>query len=362
MKKKIIIISIIIVIAVVTYFIFRNNETAEVTNQKPRVSVTRRNISIRIDETGEVQPKTIVAIQSRVSGKILRLLVDENDFVNIGQHIADVEPDYSQARTIANIRNELRASEIRHREAVQNLQEGEVLFENRFISEFDFARLQDNLEKAILDLEIAQQQFSLIEDIETRNNISRVYATASGTVIERRIEAGEMVQSSATSFGEGTVLMRVADLSNMIVNSTINEVDIGKISENQQATIRIDAFPYDTFTGFISRIGATARTENNVRVFPIQVEIEQRDNRLRPGLSANVTILGETREDILVIPIRALFTDAQGSNIVYIVVNDSLGPPTHIRTGINDMQRVEVLDGLSEGEEISLQEPRRGRN
>jgi HlyD family secretion protein len=361
-KKVIIIVSIVVVLAVVAFFVFRKNDVIEVVIQIPRATVTRGNISVRIDETGEVQPKSIVAIQSRVSGKILRLMVDENDFVRMGQHIADIEPDYSQARTIANIRNELRGSEIRHREAVQNLEEGTVLFNNQFISEFDFARLQDNLEKAILDLEIAQQQFELIEDIETRNNISRVYATASGTVIERRIEVGEMVQSSNTSFGEGTVLMRVADLSDMIVNTSVNEVDISKISERQRATIRIDAFPYDTFSGFISRIGAQARTENNVRVFPVQVEIDQKDNRLRPGLSANVTILGETREDILLIPIRAIFTDAQGSNIVYRVVNDSLGPPTPIRTGINDMQRVEVLEGLDEDEEVSLQEPRRIRN
>jgi len=357
--KKFIIITAIIAAIIGAYFIFRNDKTLEVHGHIPRTTVMRGNISIRVDETGEIQPKTIVAIQSRVSGKILRLYVDENDFVTVGQHIADIEPDYNQARTIANIRNELRNSEIRHREAIRNLEEGEMLFANNFISEFDFERLQNNLEKAELDLEIARQQFALIEDIETRDNVSKVFSTATGTVIERRIEVGEMIQSSTTSFGEGTVLIRVADLSNMVVNSSINEVDISKISERQRANIRIDAFPYDSFSGVISRISAQARTENNVKVFPIQIEIDQRDNRLRPGLSANITIIGETRENILLIPIRAIFSDASGTDIVYRVVNDSIGPPTFIRTGINDLQRVEILEGLDENDEISLQEPRR---
>jgi HlyD family secretion protein len=136
-------------------------------------------------------------------------------------------------------------------------------------------------------------------------------------------------------------------------------VDIAKISERQKATIRIDAFPYDTFTGPISKISATAKMENNVKVFPVQIEIDQKDRRLRPGLSANITITGDTRENILTIPIRAIFSDAQGNDVVYKVVGDSIGAATFIRTGINDLQKVEVLEGLAEDEEISLVEPRR---
>ena len=357
--KKFIIIFLIIIGLVVAYFVYNKQGSVEEAKPIPKTTVSRGNISIRMEETGEIQPKSIVEIQSRVSGRVVKLYVDENDFVRTGQLIADIEPDYNQARTIANIRNELRLSEIRLQDARINLDEGTTLFENQFISRIEFQRLNDNLETAKLDLEIAQQQFALIEDIETRDNISKVYSTTTGTVIERRIEVGEMVQSSTTTFGDGTIILRVADLTNMVVNASINEVDISKIAEKQRATIRIDAFPYDTFTGAISRINAQARTESNVKVFPIQIEIDQRDNRLRPGLSANVTIIGETRENILVIPIRAIFSDMMGNDIVYKIVNDSIGPPVHIRTGINDFQRVEILDGIEENDEIAMQEPRR---
>jgi len=357
--KKFIVLFVGIVVIVGGFFFFNKKAKEEILVPVPKTTVTRGNISVRMEETGEIQPKSIVSIQSRVSGKVIRLYVNENDFVHIDQLIADIEPDYNQARTMANIRNELRNAEIRLKDTQRSLEEGTSLYNNSFISQIEYEKLQDNLETAKLDLEIAKQQFALIEDIETRGNVSRVYSTATGTVIERRIEEGEMVQSSTTTFGEGTIILRVADLTNMVVNASINEVDISKISEKQTASIRIDAFPYDTFTGSISRINAQAKTENNVKVFPIQIEIEQKDNRLRPGLSANVSILGETRDDILVIPIRAIFSDLSGNDIVYKVVNDTIGPSVLIRTGINDLQRVEILEGLEENDEIALQEPQR---
>jgi len=352
--KKIIFIAVGIIIVVVLFFVFKKD--GKVANKAPiaKVTVQRSSISIRIEETGEVQPKSIVEIKSRVSGKVVRLYVDENDFVRTGQLIADVEPDYNQARTIAGIRNELRSSEIRHKDAIKKLDEGKALFESKFISEIDYEKLQDDLEKAILDLEIAQQQFSLIEDIETRDNISKIYSTSTGTVIERKVEKGEMVQSSGATFSDGTVILRVADLNEMIVKSSVNEVDLLKITEKQSASIKIDAFPYDTFSGVISKISATAKTENNVKVFPIEIVIEQKDNRLRPGLSASVTLIGETRENILTIPIRAIFSDANGNDIVFKVVNDSITGESVVRTGINDLQQVEILEGVEDGEEVSL--------
>jgi len=356
--KKYIIIGIVIIVIVVAVILFTGKKEEETTSTIQKVTVEKGSIAIRIDETGEVQPKSTVDIKSKVSGKVVKLYVDENDFIRNGQLIADVEPDYNQARSIASIKNDLRSAEIRHKDARKNLEEGESLREGNFISEIDFEKLQDELEKATLDLELAQQQYELIEDIETRGNVSKIYSTASGTVIERKVEQGEMVQSSNTAYTEGTVLLTVADLNQMIVKSSINEVDIAKIAEKMAVEVKIDAFPYDSFTGIISKISASAKTENNIKVFPIEIEIDQKDNRLRPGLSANITILGENKSDILTIPIRTIFTDPQGNDIVYKVVNDSIQSPTIIKTGINDMQRVEVFEGLEENDEISLTEPR----
>jgi len=356
--KKYIVIGIAVIIAVVLIIIFTRGKAEVEKKDIPKVTVKRGNIVVRIDETGEIQPKTTVEIKSKVSGKVVKLYVQENDSVRIGQLIADVEPDYNQARTIAAIKNDLRSSEIRHKDAQKNLQEGERLFNGNFISEIDYERLQDELEKAELDLELAQQQYLLIEDIETRDNLSKIYSTATGTVIERKVEEGEMVQSSNTTFGEGTVILSVADLSDMIVKSSINEVDIAKIAEKFAAEVKIDAFPYDSFTGVISKISASAKNENNVKVFPIEIEITQKDKRLRPGLSANVTIFGESKEDILVIPIRTIFSDSQGNDVVYKVVGDTIQTTaTVIKTGINDLQFVEVYEGLEEDDDISLSEP-----
>ncbi len=363
--KKIVIISIVIVIAIVGYFFIKKDKSPTSMMSIPKVPVTRGEISIKIEETGEIQPKSVVSIKSKVSGKVIKLYVDENDFVKTGDLIADIEPDYNQARTIANVRNELRRAEISYKNAQKNHEEAILLFEKKFISSDDLETASDNVEKARLDLDIARQQFSLIEDIETIDNVSRVYSSTSGTVIQRLIEVGEMVQSSTSSFSEGTVMFKIADLNEMIVKTSINEVDISKLPDvsdtrkGSSVNIRIDAFPYDDFTGQISKISAQAKSENNVKVFPLEIEILQKDSRLRPGLSANVSIIGETRKDILTIPIRAIFSDNSGNDIVYKVVNDSINTSTLIRTGINDMQKVEILDGLVEGDIVSLQEPKK---
>ncbi|MCK9328927.1 MAG: efflux RND transporter periplasmic adaptor subunit [Candidatus Cloacimonetes bacterium] len=360
MKKSIIIVLVIIAIISAFYF-FKKDKNVVKSINIPKVPVTKGEISIKIEETGEIQPQSIVTIKSKVSGKVVKLYVDENDYVENGDLIADIEPDYNQARTIANVRNEVRRAEISYKNAQKDLEEAQVLFEKQFISSDELETASDNVEKARLDLDLANQQFALIEDIETIDNVSRVYSTTSGTVIERLIEVGEMVQSSTSSYSEGTILFKVADLNEMIVKTSINEVDISKLPDNKQddssVNIRIDAFPYDNFTGKISKVGAQAKTENNVKVFPVEIEILQKDNRLRPGLSANVSIIGETRKDILTIPIRAIFSDNSGNDIVYKVVNDTIGSSVLIRTGINDLQKVEILEGLTDKDFVSLKEP-----
>ena len=236
------------------------------------------------------------------------------------------------------------------------------MHEGEFVSTKEFDDAKDELEKATLDYNITLDQHNLIKEIDTSDNISKVYATASGTVIERNIEEGEMVTSSNSSYSDGTVLIKVADLTQMLVKTTINEVDIAKIKMKQDCEIRIDAFPYDIYTGYINKIAAKAIPDNNVKVFPIEIIINQKDKRLKPGLSSNVTIYGEKRTDIVTIPIRAIFSDDQGNDIVYLATQDSIKHSIPIKLGINDLQKVEVLQGLNAGDRISLQEPLKQNN
>lgn len=330
-------------------------------------TVERGQIVSQVEITGEVQPETVVAIKSKVSGKIVKFYADENDYVRSGQVIADIEPDYNQANTLFNTKAQLSRAELRLRNAREDLAKKDSLFARDYISREAHEAAQDELTNAEIEFEQASNQYEMIRDLDVPGKVTHVYATASGVVIERTVNEGEMVQSSLSSFGEGTVVMRIADLNQMIVKSNINEVDIAKFSLGQKAEIKLDALPYEDYEGEIVKIAPAATTENNAQVFPVEISINATGSTTKPGMTAAVTIIGESREDVLVIPIRAVFTDDLNQDIVYVQAaadttrgkaEESQKPlPTPVVLGANDLQNVEVISGLEEGDVILLSEP-----
>lgn len=304
----------------------------------------------------------------------MKLYADENDYVSKGQKIADIEPDYNQANTLFSTKAQLSRAEMRLRNARKDLEDKRVLLAKDYISREAFQAAEDELSSAQIDHQQAQSQYEMIKDMDVPGKVIHVYATASGVVIERKVNEGEMVQSSLGSFGEGTVLMKIADLAQMTVASKINEVDIAKFRLGQEATIKLDALPYEEYSGRIVKIAPSAVVENNAKVFPVEISIDASGAKAKPGMTAVVTIIGESRLDVLVIPIRAVFTDDKGQDIVYMLPETAAKAqkgkdapareplPTPLQLGANDLQQVEVLSGLKEGDRISLTEPGSAKN
>ncbi len=363
MKKIIIGITIIVAVIVTIRFCVTNVKVPDIEEPLNSVEVSRGEISISLNEVGQIFPLREIEIKSRVSGKVVNFFVEEGDIVTNGHLIAEIEPDFNQANEIANIRNNNYIAHLRLKNAEQEYQRKQELYNHHFISKDKVDKALDDLEIAKINYQSSLQQYELIREIDTEGNISRINATASGTVIKMPVEEGEMVMSSTSSFSDGTVILKIADLDRMIVKSYINEVDISKVHLHQKARIQVDAFPYSEFAGEISKIGAIATTRNNVQVFPIDINILEENTPLRPGMTANITVYGESRSDILIVPIRAVFRDSDGNDVVYKIVNDSLATTgTPIRVGINDFNFVEVIEGLEEAEIVSLHEPGTNRN
>lgn len=314
-------------------------------------------IVVKLEETGEINPIKEIHIKSKVSGKVLHFFVEEGDFVEAGDVIAQIEPDYNQAETISRIKNNLELAKIRKDNAEENYLEKVELFEKEFLSANELDDYEDAFEESKINYKSALQQFELIKEIDTSENVTNILSSASGTVIQRLVEEGEMVIASTSSFSEGTVVLKLADLARMVAKSRINEVDISKIEKGQKVNIQVDAYPYESYTGHISKISAMATDYNNIKVFQIEIEIENVDPKLKPGMTANITIMGEKKSDIVVIPIRAIFSNDDGDDIVYKVTQDTIYTPTNIRTGINDFQKVEIIEGLAVGDTITFSEP-----
>lgn len=392
-KKRTLIIIAVLLIVIVAVVLTRcgkakANNPADASAAATMHTVAYGNIDSKIEITGELQPETVVAIKSRVSGKIVKFYVDENDFVTSGQIIADIEPDYVQANTLFNTKATLQLAEITLAKARKDHQDNQVLLANNYISQSDFDHGQDALKNAEIQFEQASRQYEMIRDLDVPGKVTHVFATASGTVIERSVNEGEMVSSSINSYGEGTVVMRIADLNRMIVKSNINEVDIAKFKLKQQGTIKLDALPYEEFSGEIVKIAPMAITENNAKVFPVEISINATGKQVKPGMTAAVSILGDTREHVIVVPIGAVFADENNQDIVYLIPKPAakapsaeksdqtkkpeekkaMGPKaaepelvaTVVKLGANDFQMVEVISGLAEGDVISLKEPSSG--
>ncbi len=375
MRKKWKIVIIVVAVLLVLFFGLRQCGKAALKKaaalSTPQThKVARGTILSQVEITGEVQPETIVAIKSKVSGKVVKFYADENSYVNSGQIIADIEPDYNQANTLFSTKAQLSRAKLRLDNANKDLADKKVLLGKGYISRSVYDAAQDELTSAGIEYRQATNQYEAIKDMDVPGKVIHVLASASGMVIERTVNEGEMVQSSLTSFGEGTVIMKIADLKRMVVKSNINEVDIAKFSLGQEAKIKLDALPYQEFAGSIVKIAPSAITENNAKVFPVEISINATGDVARPGMTAAVTIVGESRPNVLVIPIRAVFTDDKNQDIVYLMpkVKTAAGKgssktppqqplPTPVTLGINDLQQVEVISGLKEGDEISLNEP-----
>ncbi len=321
--------------------------------------VEKGTIVVKLEETGEIEPIKTVEIKSKVSGKVTRILVAEGDFVNEGDVIAEIEPDYNQAETISRVKKNLELASIRLENAEKDRNEKLELYKKEYISENVFDSVSDELKRAQLEYATALNDYDLIKEIETENSVSKIISGASGTVIQKPVEVGEMVVSSTGSYSAGTVILRLADLKRMIVKTHINEVDISKIEKDQGVKIQVDAYPYKDYFGNISKIASMAIDYNNVKAFPIEIEIEKVDDKLKPGMTANITIIGEKRENIVVVPIRCLFLDDEGNDIIYKVVNDTISTSKKVKTGINDFQKVEIIQGIALGDSISYSEPKK---
>lgn len=315
-------------------------------------------IVVKLEETGEIQPIKEFEIKSKVSGKVLHFFIEEGDYVVAGDTIALIEPDYNQAETISRVKSNLELAEIRLENAQRDYNDKKELYEENFISEIELDSYSDALAEAKIGYNAALQQYDLIKEIDTEGNVSNIISSASGTVIQKPVEEGEMVVASTSSFSAGTVIIMLADLERMVVRSRINEVDISKIRKDQQVKIQVDAYPYVDYSGRITKIAAMATEYNNIKAFPIEIEIENVDDKLKPGMTANITIIGEKKTDIVVVPIRAIFSDEDGNDIVYQVKNDTISGSIVVKTGINNFQQVEIIEGITEGDTISFQEPR----
>jgi HlyD family secretion protein len=324
----------VVPIAIVGGFVLRpqGDEPANGSPQLRTAEVSRGEVSILLNETGTVEPVRQVVVKPAVSGVVLRLLVREGDQVSAGDILATVEPDLSQARAVAEIRSARDRARVALAQAERDLEQGRQLSTSNLIAQKELEDREAAFQQARLELESAEEQLRIVEQsgVSSRVRSLNVVAPAAGVVIRLGAEEGESVLAGTMTFGGGTELVTIADLSSLMIEATVNEVDIGAPA-------------------------ARIEPDTRVRVFDVEVEVLDPDERLRPGMTANIDIRGERKEDVLTIPVEAVFRKA-GRDVVYRIED---GQPVEIPVdlGLVDIARAEVVAGLEAGDQVTIEEP-----
>ena len=262
------------------------------------VPVERRDIVVDAEATGVVEPINVIEVKSKASGQIERMPVETGSKVSPGDLLVqvdtrDVRNQYNQALA------DLRAAEARVAVAQAQRKRSEDLHRQQIITaqeletaQLDFANAQAQVTRADASLDLARQR---LEDATVR-------APLAGTIIEKAVSTGQVITSATGAFGGGTLLLKMADLSQVRVRALVNETDIGNIQPGQQATVIVDAYPDRPFRGSVEKIEPQAVIQQNVTMFPVLVAVSNREGLLMPGMNGEVSVLVERRDNVVSVP------------------------------------------------------------
>jgi HlyD family secretion protein len=312
------------------------------------VAVDRGDISAQVSANGTLNPVTLVNVGTQVSGTVRRIFADYNQQVKAGQVLAELDPALFQAalaQSSANLANAQAQLEL----AKANATRMQTLFKQEFVS-------RQELDQAVTARAQADAQLQLARAQQTRDRInlgfSIIRSPVDGTVINRQVDVGQTV---AASFQTPTLFQIGKDLTQMQIDSTVSEADIGQVKVGQPVKFRVDAFPDAEYRGAVRQVRLNAKTEQNVVTYNVVVNVANSDLALMPGMTANLRVLVETRPDVLRVPTTALRfrpqTDsaAEGASkprgaAVHILV-DGEPVPVPVKTGISDKAFTQIVSG-----------------
>lgn len=263
----------------------------------PLEPVTRQTIVVDAEATGVVEPINVIEVKSKSSGQIVAMPVETGTFVKPGDLLVqldtrDTRNSYAQAKADLDAANiKLRVSKTARDRAVQLFKERIITSAENEAAEVDYANAQATVLRNRAALDLRAQS---LEDATVR-------APVGGTVIEKSVALGQVIASGTGTFGGGTTILKMADLTKVRVRTLVNETDIGKVRAGLPATVTVDAFPDRPFQGTVEKIEPQATIQQSVTMFPVLVSIDNVAGLLMPGMNGEVSIETERRNDVLAV-------------------------------------------------------------
>lgn len=257
------------------------------------------NITQTVSATGPLSAISTVNVGSQVSGNIAKLHVDFNDRVTAGQLIAEIDPSTYEAQLV-QAEGDLLSARVALELKRLNAQRSENLHASNLISRADHDQVLAELrqQEALVTIKEAVVKSARV-DLER----TKIRSPINGVVIDRAIDIGQTVQAS---FAAPTLFVLAQDLSQMQITANVSEADIGGVAAEKPVTFTVDAFPGENFSGRVRQVRNNTTTTNNVVTYPTIITVDNPDLKLRPGMTANVTIVVARRENVLRAPNAAL--------------------------------------------------------
>lgn len=329
-------------------------------NGPTTVEVIRGTVIQKALAIGNIEPDVEISVKSQISGVVRELLVEDGDFVEAGAALLEVKPNPTPIE-LAEASRQVELREVELENMDRDLRRKRELRDKDFITQEELEQSEREYERARIQVQMARERIALLETgrvrIANRNIEGVIRSPINGFVLETRVESGDPVVP-LSNFQEGTVLITMAEMSDLIFRGTVDEIDVGKLKEGMPADIKVGALPAAQVKGEVYSISLKARNEDNATVFPIEVHLTELDDAvLRAGYSANVDIIIDRRDDVLVIPERLIRFDEDAARVT-VLVGEGQTEEREIQTGLSDALNIEVVSGLEEGEQVVEPPPR----
>ena len=347
----------VVAVLIIAWFLLRGGKKEEKVSFET-AKVENSNIHTSITATGTIEPVTSVTVGTQVSGIVAKLYVDYNSVVKKGQVIAELD------RT--NLISELNTAKA-NLSSAQSSAAYELANYNRYKTLYDKGLVSaDDYESAQLSYRKAKEQVNTASESVRKAQTNLGYATITspidGVILSKAVEEGQTV---AASFNTPELFVIAQDLTDMRVIADIDEADIGGVKEGQRVSFTVDAFPEDSFEGAVTQVRQQATTESNVVTYEVVISAPNADLKLKPGLTANVTIFTLEKNNVLAVPSKALrfqpneallqkgesISDCEGDHKLW-TKEGNVFKAHKVEIGTSNGMMTEITGGIKQGTEV----------
>ena len=355
--KKVWIAVAVVAIAVMAYFLFAGGKKEEKVSFET-AKVENTSIHTSITATGTIEPVTSVTVGTQVSGIVSKLYVDYNSIVKKGQVIAELDKT-NLISELNTAKANLASSQSTATYQQANYNRYKTLYDKGLVSADDYENALLSYQKAREDVNAKRES---VQKAQTNLGYATITSPIDGVVLSKSVEEGQTV---AASFNTPELFTIAQDLTDMRVIADIDEADIGGVKEGQRVTFTVDAFPDDHFEGQVTQVRQQATTESNVVTYEVVISAPNNDLKLKPGLTASVTIYTMEKDNILAVPSKALrfmpneaflekgqtIADVQAEHKLW-TLEGNIFKAHKVDVGTTNGVMTEITGGISAGTEV----------